>query len=339
MPNDAHKGLEKSPPQDAKSEGGSLAASVRSDPDNFRRTLQEATAGERQGGSDALKHFDVAGGPEIVDDSAGPKNIELAQVTGAERSDRAGQTDGADRTGQSDQPGDKVYKDGKLVRERSATGNDTVIAYDKEGAPHRFEDKPIDKLPVDFSGIPEWRREQLTKQAGDLIKAYNEGDPPGTGDGKVSFTDLSKMMKDVAARPDLTEVEKARLWSDVRIGLQKNDVTIDDSDEKPEMIDSWKGSGDPWHAIITLDDGYHGNRLINMNEKDASQAIQDHENGAEADKMPFPRNLIWRGAKAVLGVNTGDINASEGTLRALRAYRSGGTFQHYADAWEKEFVK
>ena len=327
MPNDAHKGLEKSPPQDAKSEGGSLAASVRSDPDNFRRTLQEATAGERQGGSDALKHFDVAGGPEIVDDSASPKNIELAQVTGAER------------INPTDQPGDKVYKDGKLVRERSATGNDTVIAYDKEGAPHRFEDKPIDKLPVDFSGIPEWRREQLTKQAGDLIKAYNEGDPPGTGDGKVSFTDLSKMMKDVAARQDLTEVEKARLWSDVRIGLQKNDVTIDDSDEKPEMIDSWKGSGDPWHAIITLDDGYHGNRLINMNEEDASQAIQDHENGAEADKMPFPRNLIWRGAKAVLGVNTGDINASEGTLRALRAYRSGGTFQHYADAWEKEFVK
>ncbi|MCB9472051.1 MAG: hypothetical protein H6677_27495 [Candidatus Obscuribacterales bacterium] len=339
MPNDAHKGLEKSPPQDAKSEGGSLAASVRSDPDNFRRTLQEATAGDRQNGSDALKQFDVAGGPEIVDDGAASKNVELAQVTGAERTnptDRTGQTDAPDP---SDRLGDKVYKDGKLVRERSATGNDTVIAYDKEGAPHRFEDKPIDKLPVDFSGIPEWRREQLTKQAGDLIKAYNEGDPPGTGDGKVSFTDLSKMMKDVAARQDLTEVEKARLWSDVRIGLQKNDVTIDDSDEKPEMIDSWKGSGDPWHAIITLDDGYHGNRLINMNEKDASQAIQDHENGAEADKMPFPRNLIWRGAKAVLGVNTGDINASEGTLRALRAYRSGGTFQHYADAWEKEFVK
>lgn len=306
-----------------------LSLSVRQDPESFRQsllTINETGKNKAQ----TMSAFDKpTGSPEIID---------LARVETSKRLDR--QKNLEPRAKQETKSANTVTRDGQVVRERSANGNDTVIAYDNAGKAHRFEDTKITSLPVDFKNIPEWRREQLRQGADSLIKNYKDGKTPnGKTDGKISFNDLANMMKDVGKMDDLTEVEKARLWSDVRVSLQKNSVSILDADEKPEMIDSWKGSDDPWHAVITMDDGYHGNRLINMPEKDASQAIHNHENGAEADKMPFLRSLVWRGAKAVLGVNKGDINASEGTLRALRAYRDKGTFSAYAEQWQKEFVR
>ena len=91
--------------------------------------------------------------------------------------------------------------------------------------------------------------------------------------------------------------------------------------------------------MLGLNDGYHANRLINMSEEDASEAIRAHEYGAEASNKPLIKSILWQGAKLVLGVNTGDINASEGALRALRDYRVDGTFAAFASAWEKEFVR
>lgn len=248
---------------------------------------------------------------------------------------------GSDRqAAKTDSPPTRVVQDGKVVRERTGRGDDVVIAYDDSGKAHRFTDTKISKLPVDFSSIPDWRVKQITAQTDGLLKKYTEPKMPnGQADGKLSFHDLSNIMKDIGKMDNLTEVEKCRLWSDVRVKMQSKEVPILDADETKKMIDSWKGSDDPWHALITMNDGYHGNRLINMSEKDASAAIQEHENGGEADKMGFLRGLMWRGAKTVYGVNTGDIEASEGQLRALRELRSKGTFSAYADEWTRQFVR
>lgn len=277
------------------------------DPKDFNRTYKAAV--ERAVSGTALKPFDGDCAPTIS-------------------------------AGADDQVVSVVQKDGRPVRERMKNGPDTVIAYDEEGNAHRFRDEKITVLPVDFSKIPEWRLKQMNETAYKLIEKYMKGaTPTGGPDGMLSFNDISDIMKDIGKMDDLTEVEKCRLWSEVRNVMQDRKVPVLDADEKREMIDSWKGSSDPWHALITLNDGYHGNRLINMSPQDASRAIQAHENGAEADSMGFFRGLLWRGAKMVYGVNQGDINASEGQLKALRELRRGGTFAHYADEWQKQFVR
>jgi hypothetical protein len=49
--------------------------------------------------------------------------------------------------------------------------------------------------------------------------------------------------------------------------------------------------------------------------------------------------LTWQAARAILGINQGDINASEGQLSALRQLREKGSFAAYAEEWEKQFVR
>jgi hypothetical protein len=188
--------------------------------------------------------------------------------------------------------------------------------------------EPITKLPVDFSGIPEARAQELDKGAQTLLDRYY-------GDEKLSFRDISDIQKDIARREDLTEVEKCRLWTGVHHQMREKDLSIDDSDENPAMVDSWKGSWDPWHAVIGLNDGYHANELINMSPEDASKAIFQHEDAKEGDDA----GLTWQAARFALGINQGDINASEGQLAALRKLRDNGSFAAYAEEWEKQFVK
>ena len=117
--------------------------------------------------------------------------------------------------------------------------------------------------------------------------------------------------------------------------MRSQDLSINDADEKPEMIDSWKGSWDPWHALIGMNDGYHADKLINMSPEDASKAIFEHEDAKEGDDA----GLTWKAARFLLGINQGDINASEGQLNALRQLRDQGTFSAYAAEWERQFVR
>ncbi len=220
-------------------------------------------------------------------------------------------------------------QDGRVVREDMSVGPDVVVAYDDQGKAHRFPDEPITKLPVDFSGIPDWRAKQLDSGAQGLIDKYYKQDE------EMSFRDVANIMKDISKREDLTEVEKARMWTGVHHIMRSKDLSIDDSDEKPEMIDSWKGSWDPWHAMIGMNDGYHGDELINMSPEDASKAIFEHEDSKEGADAGW----TWKAARVILGRNEGDINASEAQLKALRQYREQGTFSAYAAEWERQFVR
>lgn len=233
-----------------------------------------------------------------------------------------------------------VIKDGRVVREHMQSGPDMVVAYDEQGNAHRYPDEKITGLPVDFSSIPDWRLKQMNETAYKLLEKYMIGSTPiGGPDGMISFHDVASIMKDITKMDDLTEVEKCRLWSEVRNVMHERNVPVLDADEQSEKIDSWKGSGDPWHALIVLNDGYHGNTLINMTPEEASQVIRDHEEGSETQNMGWFDALKWKTAKLVLGTNTGDIEASEAQLRALRELRSQGTFAAYAAEWERQFVR
>lgn len=224
-----------------------------------------------------------------------------------------------------------------------AQGNQTdshsssMKAFDgKAGAPQL-----VTSLPADFSSIPEGRRREIAGMAAELLKPYtNKADANNRdADGKVSFGEIGSMMDRIAKRPDLSELEKCRLWSDVRIGMGKMGLPIQDCDEVPKMIDSWHGAKDPWHALITMDDGYHGNRLINMTPEQATKAIIDHENGADNGHYPLWKQVGWQGARLLRGINQGDVESSEGQLKALRALRETGMFADYAKEWKKQFMR
>lgn len=294
-----------------------LGGDLRSNPKDFGTTLRVATAG--QSGSDAAtRAFDGQNGPPvIVGDGAVCRD--------------------ANNNGKNDVIS-TVSQNGKVVREKMECGVDNVVAYDDKGQAHRFPDNKITKLPVDFSGIPDWRLKQVNSQADGLISKYKDGlTPDGKKDGQISFNDISNIMKDIGKMENLTEVEKCRLWSEVRGKL--GGVSLLDKDEKPEMIDSWHGVKDPGHALIRMDDGYHGNFLINKTPEEATKAIQAHEDGSDDTKRSVTGEIAFRGALLVLGINKGDIYASEGQLKALRELRGKGTFSAYAEEWTRQFVR
>ncbi len=294
-----------------------LGNALRSNPKDFGATLKLAAAGQNQTDT-ATRQFDGQNGPPvIVNDAACDVN----------------------KNGKNDVVA-TVIQGGKLVREKMECKPDIVVAYDDKGQAHRFADNPITKLPVDFSSIPDWRLKQVNAQADGLINQYKDGKTPdGKPDGKISFNDISSIMKDIGKMEHLTEVEKCRLWSEVRNKLGSRGVSILDKDEKPEMIDSWHGSGDVGHALITMDDGYHGNFLINKSPEEASKAIQAHEDGTDDTKRSIVGEAMFRGALLVYGINKGDVYASEGQLKALRELRSKGSFSAYAEEWTRQFVR
>lgn len=294
-----------------------IGGDLRSNPKDFGATLKVASAGQ-EGSNRATQQFDGQNGPPvIVGDSAACRDV--------------------NNNGKNDVVS-TVSQNGKVVREKMECGVDNVVAYDEKGQAHRFPDNKITKLPVDFSAIPDWRLKQVNSQADGLISKYRDGlTPDGKKDGQISFNDISNIMKDIGKMENLTEVEKCRLWSEVRGKL--GGASILDKDEKPEMIDSWHGSKDPGHALIRMDDGYHGNFLINKTPEEASKAILAHEDGTDDTKRSLVGEAMFRGALLVLGINKGDIYASEGQLRALRELRSKGTFSAYAEEWTRQFVR
>jgi len=291
----------------------SLAGTLRSDPHSFAAALRLAQAGPEDS---ATRQFDAQNGPPVIVDNTCPD---------------------PNKNGKNDVIS-SVLQNGKIVRERMECGPDNVVAYDDKGQPHRFADHPITKLPVDFSSIPDWRLKQVTARADGLIDQYrNPPKPDGKPDGQISFNDISNIMKDIGKMENLTEVEKCKLWSQVRVKL--GGASILDKDEVPKMIDSWHGSKDVGHALITMDDGYHGDFLINKTPEEASKAILAHEDGSDDTKRTLVREAMFRGAILVYGINKGDIEASEGQLRALRELRSKGNSSAYAEEWTRQFVR
>ncbi|MBK9773282.1 MAG: hypothetical protein IPP57_21110 [Candidatus Obscuribacter sp.] len=93
-------------------------------------------------------------------------------------------------------------------------------------------------------------------------------------------------------------------WSDIRIGTGGMGLPVEDHDQPQKMKDSWHGAKDPWHALITMDDGYHGNRLINMTPE---QATKSHYRSRKMGRIMvithFWKQLGWQVAKYVRGVN------------------------------------
>lgn len=227
--------------------------------------------------------------------------------------------------------------EGRVIREKFASGPDVVVAYDEKGEAHRFTNEPIKEMPPDFKQVPEFRQKQLDGQAKDLLDKYS-APTSDDEDPSMDFQKVADLQKEIAQRQDLTETEKCLLYSKIQVNMREGKMPVENWNEKPEMIDSWQGQGDPWHAIAPIDDRYH-NRLVNMTEEEASKAIFEQEDHSEGDMHESLWDRIkWKGARQVMGINQGDINASEGQLKCMRELREKGSFEAYANEWEKQYV-
>src|SRR6185436_18439069 len=126
--------------------------------------------------------------------------------------------------------------------------------------------------------------------------------------------------------------------SKIQVLMREGEIKVENWNEKPEMVDSWTGEKDPWHAIAPMDDKYH-NRLVNMTPEEASKAIFEQEDRTEGDMHNSAiTKVLWKAARFALGINQGDINASEAQLKCMRELREKGTFSAYADEWQKQYV-
>lgn len=226
---------------------------------------------------------------------------------------------------------------GRVVREKYSNGPDVVVAYDEKGEAHRFKNEPIKEMPPKFDDVPAWRQKQLDEKANEVFGKYYTSEAPGEAP-YMDFEKVADMQKDIAAREDLTETEKCLLYSKIQVNMREGGITVENWNEKPEMIDSWSGESDPWHAIAPIDDRYH-NRLLKLEPDAASKAIYEQEDHAEGDMHASLKDrILWKGARLVLGINQGDVNASEGQLKCMRELQNKGTFAAYAEEWEKQYV-
>ncbi|MBI1266826.1 MAG: hypothetical protein GC193_05250 [Cryomorphaceae bacterium] len=237
----------------------------------------------------------------------------------------------------------ELILNGQVVRRRMSEGPDRVVAYDPQGRAHEFPDNPITSMPVALDqGIPQWRREQLDQRANYLLRSNIDTTRPGGHAGNrplnVDFRDVANIMDAVANAEDLTEREKARVFSTIVTDLrQSGKYKVSPDGAQEEVVDDWSRD-DVWHAIIRFDDGYHGDRLINLPRNEALQVINNREiEGGEAATLPFPRQILWRGAQQVLGPNQGDVVSSTRQLDSLDHYLEGG-FKAYARSWRANFV-
>lgn len=199
----------------------------------------------------------------------------------------------------------------------------------------------VEKLPADFSGIPVGRQSEIDAIADEMLLPFSENAPDEIRDkdGFLNFTEIGAMMDKIAQRQDLSEIEKCYLWSSLCQNIDDKDITVHDCDEAPEMIDSWVGRLDTAHAILPFTDRYHAGKLFNMSPEDASATIVKHEDGSTAMEKPLYKAVPYMMVLAAVGINEGDINASEGQLKALRALMKNGQFSDYANEWKKQFVR
>jgi hypothetical protein len=211
-----------------------------------------------------------------------------------------------------------------------------VVAVDDKGVEHKFENKPIEKMPPNFDEIPQWRKDQLQQQSTEMLDKYAPTDSY-TQERSMDFQKVSDMQKEIANRQDLTETEKCQLYSNIQETMRETPIKVENWNEKPEMVDSWQGEKDPWHAIAGMDDKYH-NRLVNMTPEEATKTIKEQEDWKEGDMHSGIDKYKWKAARLALGVNDGDVTASEAQLKCMRAMRDKGTFAAYADEWEKQYV-
>lgn len=216
-----------------------------------------------------------------------------------------------------------LYEGDVLITSKDSTGKEYVYATDPEGKTHRFDNVTPAKLPMDlFTGIPAWRQEHLWQCADELVQKKQR-------DGRVDFGGLGAILSELARVRDLTEQEKANIWS-VIVGRARNEsdpkhfeVSVEGALTGGDTADT--ASFNIWHALLPFNDGFHA-PLANMEEELARNHILVQE------RTGYGR-VSGDASRSLPRV---DVNSSINQVAALRAFLTGG-MTAYAVQWNTRF--
>ncbi len=209
------------------------------------------------------------------------------------------------------------YDGEQLVTSVNSSGKEYVYAVDSDGRVHRFSNSIPAILPMDlFTGIPDWRQQQLDAIADTLVEDT-------LGNGQIDFIGFGNILTRLGERKDLTEQEKANVWGTI-VGRAKNA-------DNPKHFDASTNRANPavkdneqniniWFAILPFNDGYHG-PLANLDEDRARNYIQLQERLGQTREQFKP---------------TVGASVSIGQVAALRALLQGG-MAAYAREWNLRF--
>lgn len=169
----------------------------------------------------------------------------------------------------------------------------------------------------------------LNSLADNLIDKYK--------DGKVSHTEIGMILDEIAAMDNLTDIEKAYLWTQIA-----------DSKGVPGFLHTPKNHQDGDYDITNggvnpsvIDDGLfmENTTLIHtvvgfLDELHARLGGPEGDNGAAEEEIA-DREFTWiPSIVPAKGNNPGDYEASMAMINAFRAFREGG-FDDFAAVWKE----
>ncbi|MEM1116534.1 MAG: hypothetical protein AAF845_07995 [Bacteroidota bacterium] len=228
-----------------------------------------------------------------------------------------------------------------------------------QGQPYRVNGLSRQEA-ADVSLIPEARQQDLADKAwNEYVLVYAHGDVYREYTGRngqrrvaeempqIDFVDLKNIVTHLASRGDMTDIEKAYVWSTIAdwkgVGgnweYSNDSLHIDNRGVRPELIDSHPGRAwnTPSHSVVPFHDPVHGFGALQF-ESGAYGYI-----GYAYDSPTRAAERI-REAETHIGSwvdNPGDMNASIASVRAFHAWRDapdGQRFDAFARTWVNEVV-
>ena len=195
----------------------------------------------------------------------------------------------------------------------------------------------IERLQAVFEAIPPERQDELFEIRNDLVMTRGEHtinptmhQPPFYF---LNHRDVGDLLTDLAANNDLTDDEKAYVWShfayNTRSEDQRYDITAGGADPLIVNDDIRGPNNTSNHTVVAFTDPYHG-RLVDLSLDDAESAIVSKESSY----------LSRLASLAVLNgdMNEGDVNASYRQIQALKVFNETGDFSAFAEEWKHQFL-
>lgn len=243
-----------------------------------------------------------------------------------------------------------------LQRQLGTTSADDGVSIARAGS--RTINGLTREQAADFTLIPSARRADLrTKAWEEFVEVYAHGDTYRVHDiengiqrgyediPQLDFVDLRNIMRDLEGRTDMTDLEKAFVWSEIAdakgvggvLGYENARLHITNRGVQRDLIDSHSIFGfggrawnTPSHTVVPFHDPVHGFGAL-----EPGRYI-----GYAYDSLPEAMERIEE-AEAHFGGNPGDVNASIASTRAFHAWRDapeGQRFSAFADTWIREIV-
>ena len=195
----------------------------------------------------------------------------------------------------------------------------------------------IERSQAAFEAIPPERQDKLFEIRDDLVKTHGEHTTNPTLHQLpfyvLNHNEVGDLLIDLAANNDLTNDEKAYVWSHFSYNTRSEDqryvLTAGGADPLVVNDDSRGSDNTSNHTIVSFTDDYHGG-LVDLSLEDAESAIVSKESSYESRIVAL---LVWNG-----DLNEGDVNASYRQIQALKVFNETGDFSAFAEEWKHQFL-